>query len=160
MAVTVLQHRGKIVQTVDRHPRAMRTTDTGCAVSTCGYSKQMLVRCCLMHLVDASQEDPAEAYRVVRGEIAAYAAELDDKPELIVFNKVDIISPDELAAKRKAFEKATGQVPLLMSAATGQGVRSAMASLLQMIHHTRGQEKSAVRDEDGEPAKEEAPWQP
>lgn len=118
-------------------------------------------RCsCLMHLVDASQEDPAEAYRVVRGEIAAYAAELDDKPELIVFNKVDIISPDELAAKRKAFEKATGQVPLLMSAATGQGVRSAMASLLQMIHHTRGQEKSAVRDEDGEPAKEEAPWQP
>jgi GTP-binding protein len=118
-------------------------------------------RCaCLLHLVDASQEDPADAYRVVRGEIEAYAAELAGKPELIVFNKIDIIEADELAAKRKAFEKATGQVPLMMSAATGQGVRPAMASLLQMINHARGRQQAAVVDEDGEPTNEEASWQP
>ena len=124
-------------------------------------------RCaCLLHLVDASAEDPAEAYRVVRGEIEAYAADLADKPELIVFNKADIINEDELAKKRKDFEKATGQMPLLMSAATGQGVRPAMAALLHMIRKARGQEQqeqqeqSPVLDEDGEPTTDDASWRP
>lgn len=118
-------------------------------------------RCaCLMHLVDASHEDPAEAYRVVRAEIEAYATELAGKSELIVFNKVDIVAAEELAAKRKAFEQATGQIPLLMSAATGQGVRSAMAGLLQMIRRTRDKEQSTAVDADGAPAEEETSWQP
>jgi len=33
----------------------------------------------LLHLVDGTQEDPAEAYRVVRGELEAYGAGLDEK---------------------------------------------------------------------------------
>ena len=124
-------------------------------------------RCaCLLHLVDASAEDPAEAYRVVRTEIEAYAADLADKPELIVFNKADIVDEDELAKKRKAFEKATGQVPLLMSAATGQGVRPAMAALLHTIRKARGQQQQdqqaqvTVLDENGEPTTDDASWRP
>ncbi|MGI9513030.1 MAG: GTPase ObgE [Anderseniella sp.] len=124
-------------------------------------------RCaCLLHLVDASGEDPAEAYRVVRGEIEAYARDLADKQELIVFNKADIVEENELAEKRKTFEKATGQVPLLMSAATGQGVRPAMAKLLQMIRQVRRQEdsdqqvQSVVLDEDGDPSTEDTSWRP
>ncbi len=124
-------------------------------------------RCaCLLHLIDASGEDPAEAYRVVRGEIEAYAKDLADKPELIVFNKADIVDEDELAQKRKSFEKATGQVPLLMSAATSQGVRPAMAKLLQMIRKVRKHEDNdqhrqpVVLDEDGEPITEDTSWRP
>jgi GTP-binding protein len=37
----------------------------------------------LLHLVDAAGEDPLEAYRVVRGELEAYGAGLEDKPEVL-----------------------------------------------------------------------------
>ena len=50
----------------------------------------------LLHLVDANNEDVAEAYRTVRDELDAYGAGLDDKPEVIALNKADTID-DELA---------------------------------------------------------------
>lgn len=118
-------------------------------------------RCaCLLHLVDASQDDPAQAYKVVRGEIEAYAAELADKKELVVFNKADIVEADELAAKRKAFQKATGQVPMLMSAVSGQGVRPVMAKLLHMIRVERGEAQAALEEESGEPSSGDETWRP
>src|SRR5215217_6807819 len=36
----------------------------------------------LLHLVDASEDQPAEAYRIVRGELDDYGAGLDEKPEI------------------------------------------------------------------------------
>jgi GTP-binding protein len=102
-------------------------------------------RCaCLLHLIDASQEDPVEAYRVVRGELEAYGGHLAEKPELIAFTKADIVEDDDLKARRKAFEKATGHVPLIISAATNQGVRPAMAKLLEMIRAERVLENTAT----------------
>jgi GTP-binding protein len=102
-------------------------------------------RCaCLLHLIDASQEDPVEAYRVVRGELEAYGGHLAEKPELIAFTKADIVEDDDLKARRKAFEKATGHVPLIISAATNQGVRPAMAKLLEMIRAERVLENNAT----------------
>lgn len=121
-------------------------------------------RCaCLLHLVDASQDDPVEAWQVVRGEIEAYAKELADKPELIVFSKADVVDADELKKKRKAFEKATGQVPLVISAATGQGVKPAMGKLLELIRANRpesGPSTGAGQDESARTQEEDTSWQP
>ncbi len=124
-------------------------------------------RCaCLLHLVDASQDDPVDAWRVVRGEIEAYAEELADKPELIAFTKADIVDANELKKKRKAFEKATGHVPLVISAATGQGVRAAMATLLQTIREQRAEESAGSSssvtgtNEANEAPAEDEPWRP
>lgn len=121
-------------------------------------------RCaCLLHLIDASQEDPVEAYRVVRGELEAYGGHLAEKPELIAFTKADIVEDDNLKTKRKAFEKATGHVPLIISAATNQGVRPAMAKLLEMIRAERVLENTGdteqAQEADHNPA-EDAPWRP
>ena len=52
----------------------------------------------LIHLIDATAEDPVEAWRVIRGELAAYGEGVEDKPELIALNKVDALDP----ATRKA----------------------------------------------------------
>src|SRR5580658_4427659 len=53
-----------------------------------------LERCAvLIHLVDATLADPADAWRTVRGELAAYGAGLVDKPELLALNKVDALDP-------------------------------------------------------------------
>jgi GTP-binding protein len=119
-------------------------------------------RCaCLLHLIDASQDDPVEAYRVVRGELEAYGGHLAEKPELIAFTKADIVEEDDLKTRRKAFEKATGHVPLIISAATNQGVRPAMAKLLEVIRAERVQENNATEAEDTDPnPAEDAPWRP
>src|SRR4051812_17042880 len=42
----------------------------------------------LIHLVDISGGDPAEAMQIVAGELAAYGAGLDEKPTLVALNKV------------------------------------------------------------------------
>jgi GTP-binding protein len=118
-------------------------------------------RCaCLLHLIDASQDDPVEAWNIVRGEIEAYAEELADKPELIVFSKADIVEPEELKKKRKAFEKATGQVPLVISAATGQGVHVAMGKLLEMIRANRPAPPEPHEDEPEDQPGEDGTWRP
>src|SRR5258706_298463 len=53
----------------------------------------------LLHLVDATGEDVADAYRTVRGELAAYGHGLDEKPEVVALSKIDALEP-------KAVEKA------------------------------------------------------
>src|SRR6185295_17146927 len=50
----------------------------------------------LLHLVDASSEDPAEAYRVVREELASYGAGLDAKVELVALTKADLLDDKAL----------------------------------------------------------------
>ena len=84
----------------------------------------------LIHLIDATAEDPVEAWRVIRGELAAYAEGVEDKPELIALNKVDALDPATRKAKAAALKKACGVKPFLVSAVSGEGIRE----LLTVAH--------------------------
>jgi GTP-binding protein len=77
----------------------------------------------LIHLIDATSEDPAASWTVIRGELGAYGEGLEDKAELIALNKVDAL--DAAARKRiaKSLKKVTGVTPHLISAVSGEGVR-------------------------------------
>jgi len=44
----------------------------------------------LVHVVDASRDDPLDAYLTVRAELEAYKPELIEKPEIVVANKLDL----------------------------------------------------------------------
>jgi GTP-binding protein len=83
----------------------------------------------LLHLVDATLDDPAEAYRIIRGEIEAYGASLEDKPEIVALSKSDAVPKDELKTKARALKKAAGAAPLIVSAASGEGVREVLRAL-------------------------------
>src|SRR5918996_230839 len=50
----------------------------------------------LLHLVDANNEDVAEAWRTVRGELDAHGAGLDDKPEVIALSRSDLVDAEQL----------------------------------------------------------------
>jgi GTP-binding protein len=106
----------------------------------------------LLHLVDATGEDPVEAYEIVRGEIEAYGAGLEDKPEVLALSKADAVPKDELKKKARALKKASGVAPLIVSAATGEGVQEVLRSLAAEIKAVRAAEKAA-------PARAEG-WQP
>jgi GTP-binding protein len=77
----------------------------------------------LIHLLDATQDDPAGAWRTIRGELEAYGEGLEDKPELVVLNKIDALDPETRAAKAKALAKVIGAKPYLISGVSGEGVR-------------------------------------
>jgi GTP-binding protein len=91
----------------------------------------------LLHLVDATGEDPALAWRTVRAELAAYGAGLDAKPEVVALSKVDALDPAEAEARRAALEQAVGRPVLALSAVSGAGVEAALARLWAIVRHAR-----------------------
>src|SRR5574338_897263 len=65
----------------------------------------------LLHLVDASGEDPVDAYEVVRGELEAYGAGLETKPEIVALTKADLVDDNRLHELKRELEDVTGQTP-------------------------------------------------
>jgi GTPase len=92
----------------------------------------------LLHLVDATLDDVAEAYKIVRGEIEAYGAGLEDKPEIVALSKIDAVPKDELKKKLRALKRAAGSAPLALSAASGEGVPEVLRALAAEIRVARG----------------------
>ena len=87
----------------------------------------------LLHLVDAAGEDPVEAWRVVRGELEAYGAGLEDKPEVLALSRTDLLQPAELKKIEKKLAKAAGTAPFIISAATGAGIEPLLDSILDAV---------------------------
>src|SRR6185437_9641255 len=87
----------------------------------------------LLHLVDGTAEDPAEAYRVVRGELEAYGEGLADKPEIVALSKADAMTPEMIKAQAAKLKNVAGKSPLILSAQSGQGVQEALRALVKVI---------------------------
>src|SRR5215467_919297 len=83
----------------------------------------------LLHLVDATLPDPADAYRIIRGELEAYGAGLEEKPEIVALSKCDAVPADETKRKTQALAKAAGRKPLVLSAVSGEGMTPALREL-------------------------------
>src|SRR5437868_10931802 len=60
----------------------------------------------LLHLVDASSEEPAEAWRTVRDELDSYGAGLAEKTEIVALTKVDLLDAKRLGEVAAAVKKA------------------------------------------------------
>jgi GTP-binding protein len=91
----------------------------------------------LLHLIDVTSPDPVADYRVIRKELKAYSPELAEKPEIIAFNKTDLLQEDEIETKLKDFKRRVRKTPILMSGGTTKGVPEAMKKLLEVIDTSR-----------------------
>lgn len=100
----------------------------------------------LLHLVSATEDDVAQAYRVVRGELEAYGAGLDEKPEIVVLSKTDTLSAVETKKLLKALGKASGSTPLTMSAVSRHGIEAVLRSLLATVDRKKQEENPAPAD--------------
>jgi GTPase len=92
----------------------------------------------LIHLVDGTEDDVVGAYNTVRTELEAYGGELTDKAEIVALNKIDALSPEEIAVKRAALSAAVGRTVLAISGVSGNGVRGALGLLWREIAKSRG----------------------
>jgi GTP-binding protein len=82
----------------------------------------------LVHVIDAAGGDPAEQFRAVDAELAAYGAGLDELPQIVVLNKIDIAPDPHLDV---ADERIVAVSPL--SCATGEGVERFKRSLFALV---------------------------
>ncbi len=117
-------------------------------------------RCALLvHLVDATGEDPVEAYRVVRGELDAYGAGLDEKTEIIGLNKIDSVEPERLDELEAALKAETGAEIRRLSGVTGDGVKPMLGVIWQAVEARRQAEIEAKERAEAE-ARGETGWTP
>jgi len=107
----------------------------------------------LLHLVDCTEENVAEAYQTIRNELAAYAADLADKPEIVALSKIDALTNEELQTRFEELRSASGKRPLLLSAVSGKGVNEALFAIIRQIENQQAEDQAA---EDGPPK----PWRP
>jgi len=87
----------------------------------------------LLHLVDATGDDPVGAWRIVRGELDAYGAGLTDKPEVIGLNKIDALEPAAVKALVTKLKRASKAEILPMSGASGAGLEAVLDRLADAI---------------------------
>jgi len=83
--------------------------------------------------VDATCEHAGKAYKTVRTELEAYEGQLADKIEIVALNKIDAVTGDELNKQKDRLKRAAKKTPLLMSGATGEGVKEALRALVAVI---------------------------
>ena len=94
----------------------------------------------LLHLVDGTCEHAGKAYKTVRGELEAYGHDLADKVEIVALTKIDSLDKETLKAQLDRLKRAAKKKPLVLSAATGEGVREALRALIGVIDEGRAEE--------------------
>jgi GTPase len=91
----------------------------------------------LLHLIDGAAGDVVRTWRTVRRELDAYGGGLAAKPEIIVLNKADAMTPREVASRRTALVRASKRSVFVISAATRQGVAELMQAAWDEIERAR-----------------------
>ncbi|MDG5489838.1 GTPase ObgE [Sphingomonas sp. BGYR3] len=108
----------------------------------------------LLHLIDANDADVATSYRIVRDELTAYGAGLEDKPVVVALNKIDTLDEELVAALSAELEEASGGPVIPLSGVSGTGVDWVLDKLLEAIGEGKRDDSS---EDDGEDAIE---WSP
>jgi GTPase len=106
----------------------------------------------LLHLIDGTCEDAGKAYKTVRAELEAYGHGITEKPEIVALNKADALTPEEIKSQTAKLKRAAKQQPMIVSAATQQGVTEVLRALRKVI------DRAPAEDDASEPA--EQLWQP
>ncbi|THD45280.1 MAG: GTPase ObgE [Bradyrhizobium sp.] len=99
----------------------------------------------LIHLVDVTGDHAGTAYRIIRGELAAYGGGLADKPEIVALSKVDAVDEEALKLQRERLKRAMRSygpalaadtrraAPFELSAVSGRGVPEVLRAALKLV---------------------------
>jgi GTP-binding protein len=78
-------------------------------------------------------EDPLLDFAQINSELALFDPSLGEKPQLVVFNKMDLPEVEERWPEVKAALEERGYDPLAISAVAGRGVRTVLYRAAQLL---------------------------
>jgi GTP-binding protein len=110
----------------------------------------------LIHLIDISGTDPAEALEIVEDELAAYGGGLDEKPRLIALNKIDTVDRELVNMFIKELKAAGAKKIYPISGATGKGIDALLDAVLEYLPAATVTERPDGELEEGD----DKPWSP
>ncbi len=111
----------------------------------------------LIHLVDITGEDPAEAMQIVNEELQAYGGGLEGKVQLIALNKVDLADKELVEGFTKELQAAGADKVFGLSGATGAGVEAILDAVLK---HLPDRTSTETKGQEEENSSEAEPWSP
>ena len=88
----------------------------------------------ILHLIDITNDNLIENYSKVRKELFKYSNKLTKKREIVVFNKIDMASDDEINEKVDIFSKKINKKIYKISALKRKGIIDIKKILIRYVH--------------------------
>ena len=88
----------------------------------------------ILHLIDITSNDLLENYSKVRKELFKYSNKLSKKREIVVLNKIDMVSEKEINEKIESFSKKIKKKIYTISALKHMGLKTIKKALLRYVH--------------------------
>ena len=98
----------------------------------------------LLHLIDITAVDPVQDYQTIQQELQAYGHDLEQRPQILVLNKIDVID-DEPLAQLQAQLQAYCQKPVFtVSAVARLGLEPLLNQIWQQLNDRKDLAESPV----------------
>ncbi|MCE2716465.1 MAG: GTPase ObgE [Pseudomonadota bacterium] len=91
----------------------------------------------MLHLIDATQEDIAGAYKTIRRELELYLENLVNKPKILALNKIDALDQETIDSKKKELEEISGKKVFVISSVAKKGVHDVVSALMHIVRPSR-----------------------
>jgi GTP-binding protein len=97
----------------------------------------------ILHVIDGTEADWGARYAAIRHEMDSYGGGLVGKPEIVVINKIDAITDDELKERMTAFKKSFGRKKKPQMVAISAAGRVGLDELMRVVEQgmTNGTDK-------------------
>ena len=89
----------------------------------------------IVYVLDAA-DDPAAAFKTVRGEIAAFDPVLAERLAVVALNKIDLVAAAEVQKIARKLRKLTGLEVFPISADKSENLAPLVAAIARMLHST------------------------
>lgn len=104
-----------------------------------------------LHLVDATSEDVARDYTVIRRELELYNDSLKEKPEIAALSKCDALTEEEIKQKTAELQKVCRGKVFAISSVSGKGVNLCLNEAAKYVNSAVTQETTDAAAEQGKP---------
>ena len=91
----------------------------------------------LLHLIDATADNPIADYETIQQELEAYGHGLTDRPQIIAFNKIDAVDDDLLELLTTELQELTAVPIFYVSAVTRQGLDVLMQQIWSILDESK-----------------------
>jgi len=90
----------------------------------------------LLHVIDLSQENPAETFNALINEFKEYGADLASRPCIVIGNKIDIEGTQENSKLLQAEAEKISALYMAVSALTGENIPELIKNIAELVRKT------------------------
>lgn len=90
----------------------------------------------LIHVLSAESSFPHQDYETVNQELSSYSEKLKELPQIVILNKIDVLSKERVKEIKDIFSKKKVKIKLI-SAATGEGLEGIKKEILKVLSKKR-----------------------